>query len=443
MMMRRGPLLVPLENLACAALLLFFSIQGAIPGIAPTQAYEVTAAASTPLSTVGGIVSQAIANGIILLLILRHPRLILRQIVDVPGPALFAMLAIASCTWSLDPWLTMRRSVPFALAGLFGLYFSGRFTVARQFAILRLALLTAALATVALVLLFPSVGLDHSAGHSADWQGIFTQKNACGRIMVLATAVLLFGERLTPSRVACLSLFLFILAKSGSRGAWIVEVSVLLLWALFILARHSGARIRVLLGLSAPVLALAIASGGMFLYPRIAPILGRDATLSGRTAIWAQVMQCIGLRPWFGYGYGAFWRGMEGPSSQISAAVHFIVVHAHNGFLEIALELGAAGLVLFALSGIRAWIQLWPAWQRGELDRVAWPMAILVLIVLYDLDENTLLIYNGLFWILFVGASACAARIASDCHHTAPRPARAILNAQRTPLGSVAAQEVS
>jgi hypothetical protein len=29
---------------------------------------------------------------------------------------------------------------------------------------------------------------------------------------------------------------------------------------------------------------------------------------------------------------------------------------------------------------------------------------VLLLIGLYDLDENTLLIYNGLFWVLYVAA---------------------------------------
>ncbi len=91
---------------------------------------------------------------------------------------------------------------------------------------------------------------------------------------------------------------------------------------------------------------------------------------------------------------------MQGPSLQVSSAVHFVVVHAHNGFLEIALELGAAGLLLFLLAGIRAARQLWPLWIHGPVNRIAFPLALLFLIAVYDLDENTLLLYNGLFWIL-------------------------------------------
>jgi exopolysaccharide production protein ExoQ len=418
------------EDLACAGIFLFFSMQGAIPGIAPSQAYEVTGTTPTTAGTVGGIVSQILLNALILLLLLRRPRLVLRQIPAVPWLALLPLIALASTAWSLDPMLTLRRSLPFLVAGLFGLYFAARFSPAHQLRILRLTVLIAAAATLFLVWLVPSLGLDHTAGQTTAWQGIFTQKNACGRIMVLGSAVLLFGERLTPFRIVCLALFLFILVRSGSRGAWIVEAAVLLLWIFLAVGRRAGPRLRLVLAFIGPLCALTLAATGVFLYPRLAPLLGRDATLTGRTAIWHQVLHSIALHPWLGYGYDAFWRGMQGPSLQISASVHFVVVHAHNGFLEILLELGIAGFALLLLSWVQAWWQLGPAWNRGDIQRLAWPLAVLVLIAVYDLDENTLFIHNGLFWPLYVAAAASAARMARDCRHTAPSIAHAILKQQ-------------
>ena len=86
--------------------------------------------------------------------------------------------------------------------------------------------------------------------------------------------------------------------------------------------------------------------------------------------------------------------------------MRFIVFHAHNGFLEIWLELGILGLALFTLSYLRAWRKLWPLLRSGDIRRGTWMVFILVLIALYDLDENTLLIYNGLFWVLYVATLA-------------------------------------
>lgn len=439
--------IIPVEDLVCSVLFAFFAMQGSIPGIAPGQALEMTAAAPTGLTTIGGIASQAIAYTLIIVLVLRRPRLILRQIAAHPWlilPGLLALLAVASSAWSLDPLLTFRRSLPFALAGLFGLYFSARFSLPRQLAILRLTMIALAAATIAIVFLNPALGLDHSTGHAADWQGVFTQKNACGRIMVFATAVILFGERITPPRIAALALFLFVLVMSGSRAAWIIEAALLLLWIAVAIARRTSPRVRLVLAVTAPLIIVASGSALILNVHRLAPLLGRDPTLSGRAAIWAQVAHSIAQRPFLGYGYNAFWRGMQGPSFQIAASVHFIVVHAHNGFLEIALELGFAGFILFAFTWLHAWLKIWPLWMHGPIDRIAWPLAVIALIALCNLDENTLLLYNGLFWVLYIAALATIEN-PGDRHHTAPVPPREILTTaphETRKFAQPAAQEV-
>lgn len=406
--MKTGPAIflprLPVEDLACAAIFAFFAMQGAIPGIAPSVSNEMTGSAFTALSTIGGIASQVTVNLLILVLLLRSPRLLLARITSVPWVAALALFAVASSLWSIDPLLTLRRSIPFALAGLFGLWFAVRFSTRRQVRILRLTMIALAVATVALVIFVPAIALDHSPGHGSDWQGVFTQKNACGRIMVLASAAILFAPRIRLRDGACLLLFLFVLAMSGSRGAWMIEAALLLMWMAVFAARRAGARARLLISVAAPVLAATGVALALHFSTPLMRVLGRDPTLSGRTAIWSQAIHAIEQRPMLGYGYDAFWRGMQGPSLQVNAAVHFIVEHAHNGFLEIWLELGLVGLVLFLLSWMAAWRSLWPLWLEGKIDRIAWPLALVVLILLYDLDENTLLIYNGLFWPLYVAA---------------------------------------
>ncbi len=427
---------IPLEDLACAALFAFFAMQGSIPGIAPSQALEITGSAPSSLTTWGGIAAQFLANGLIVFLLLRRPRLLLREMLALPCAAALGLLAIASTAWSLAPLLTLRRSLPFALGGLFGLWFASRFSPHRQQAILRVTFVALAVATLAVVAFAPAVGLDHTPGHAADWQGVFTQKNACGRIMVLATAVVLFGERITVMGALGSALFFFILVMSGSRGAWIVEALLLLLCLALHLARRVSGRTRTALAVAAPLVVAGGSAAAFRLYPYFAALFGRDLTLSGRTAIWAQVARFIAQRPITGYGYDAFWRGLTGPSLEIGASVHFVVEHAHNGFLEILLELGAVGLVLFLLSWIRAAIRLWPQWRSGRIAEIAFPMAFLVLIILYDLDENTLLIYNGIFWPLYVAALASVRRlsISGDRRHAAPVPHHETLTSLRSNL---------
>lgn len=429
--MRRLPLLhIPLEDLACVSVFAFFAMQGAIPGIAPPASHEITGSAYTALSTVGGIASQAAIDLLIVLLLLRSPRLLLNCVLYVPWAVLLAVLAVLSTLWSIDPLLTMRRSIPFALAGLFGLWFAARFSRERQMRILRLTLLALALASIAVVFFAPTFGLDPTPGHAADWKGVFTQKNACGRMMVLGTALILFGARVTWQRMASLLLFGCILAMSGSRGAWMIEAVLLVVWLAFPIARRTGARARLVIAITAALLTLVAAGTAAHFWWSLMHFLDREPTLSGRTAIWTQVLHAVAQRPLLGYGFDAFWRGMQGPSLQIDAAVHFVVEHAHNGFLEICLELGLAGLVVFLLSWIDAFRRLLPLWRDGALDRISLPLILLILIALYDVEENTLLIYNGLFWPLYVSTLATVEFARRERRHRLRSASRAILTAE-------------
>lgn len=397
---------VAAEDLACAAILAFFAIQGAIPFIAPNQALEATNTAASGLTVVGGILSQIVVNGAIAFLLVRYARTIFHWISAMQWAAPLALLAVTSVFWSQFPSITARRSVEFVLAGFFGLYFAVRFPLRRQLSIIWMIMIALAIGTAIMVICFPRLGLEASAGHQGDWQGVFTQKNACGRMMVLATAALLSDWRWTFARCTSLALFFFVLIMSGSRGAWLVEAAIFALYVVLRIADHFDSRSRVVLALTVVLAAVAGICAVVYYLPTLTALLGRDATLSGRTEIWKHVWHYILEKPLFGWGYAGFWRGIQGESFNVTAAVHFVVLHAHNGFLEIWLELGIVGLALFTLSYLRAWRKLWPILRSGDIHRVMWMVFVLALIGFYGLDENTLLIPLGLFWTLYVATLA-------------------------------------
>lgn len=395
-----------IEDLACAAILAFFAMQGAIPFIAPNQALEATNTAASGLTVVGGIASQLMVDGAIVFLLLRYAQKIFRWLSAMQWAAPLSLLVIVSVLWSQFPLITARRSMGFVLAGLFGLYFAVRFPLRRQLSIVWMAMVALAIGTAIMALCFPKLGLEASAGHHGDWQGVFTQKNACGRMMVLATAALLAEKRWSFLRVASLLVFLFVMIMSGSRGAWLVEAVILALYVLLRIAGRFDSPSRVVLAMAGLCAAVFIAGATIYYLPLLTRLVGRDATLSGRTEIWKHVWPFIIRRPLLGWGYAGFWRGIQGESFNVVAALRFIVFHAHNGFLEIWLELGILGLTFFVLSYLRAWRKLWPVLRSGNIDRVMWMVSVLVLIGLYGLDENTLLIPNGLFWMIYVATLA-------------------------------------
>jgi len=224
--------------------------------------------------------------------------------------------------------------------------------------------------------------------------------------MVFALAAVLASGRVTAARCAMLGLFTAELVLCGSRGAWVLGALIVTAIVLFrVSCRFDRASRTALLSVfaSAAVCAIAVVT---LEFSTLAPLLGRDATLTGRTAIWHEVWLSILRHPALGYGFSAFWRGMQGASWNVIVALHFVLFHAHNGFLEIWLELGAAGLLLFAAGFTRGLLLLWPELRAGHFAEAAWPMAVLLLIALYDFDENTLLSFNGLYWVLYTATLA-------------------------------------
>jgi exopolysaccharide production protein ExoQ len=73
--------------------------------------------------------------------------------------------------------------------------------------------------------------------------------------------------------------------------------------------------------------------------------LGRDPTLTGRTEIWNVVLGLTG-NSWIGTGYESFWLGAR--LERIWSLYWWHPRQAHNGYIEIFLNLGWVGVTLLA-----------------------------------------------------------------------------------------------
>jgi O-antigen ligase len=72
------------------------------------------------------------------------------------------------------------------------------------------------------------------------------------------------------------------------------------------------------------------------------------SSINGRIPVWKECMDYIAMRPLIGYGYGAFWTGER--VLEISDSAGWVAPNAHNGYLDMALDIGVIGLVLFTLT---------------------------------------------------------------------------------------------
>ncbi len=315
-------------------------------------------------------------------------------------------LAIVSIFWSSAPEKTLSRAIALIGTSLFGLYLATRYTPKQQLELLGWAFGLSIVLSVLFVVALPQYGLMGGL-HSGAWRGIYTHKNVLGKIMVLSSAVfLLLASGAKKHRWLLwfgfsLSLALIFLSTSSSSLGNFITIT-----AAFFVCQSLRWRFDRLV----PA-ALAIATASAILYIGISVAadvllgsLGKDATLTGRTDLWPCVLDMIWKRPWLGYGYSGFWRGLNGPSAIIWYATGWQPPDAHNGLLDLWLSLGLLGVCLYLMG---FFINLVKGLARVRLTRTAegfWPFILMIFQVLVNLTESSLMVRNDICWVLYVAA---------------------------------------
>jgi O-antigen ligase len=176
-------------------------------------------------------------------------------------------------------------------------------------------------------------------------------------------------------------------------------------------ARRLESRAALALGMTFFLVALTCSYAGIPFVADALAGLGRDVTLTGRTEIWSALMPSIYQQPLLGYGFYAFWLGLTGESGNVIRTVHWFFGYAHNGMLEIVLQLGIVGLGLFLVTFVHAMKDAVNAY-RARSSGVDWYIGLIILTVLYNIDEATVVWPTDLLSILYVIA-CCGLSIAA------------------------------
>lgn len=320
---------------------------------------------------------------------------------------ILAALALSSVLWSNEPAITFRRS--FAMFGttLFGVYFATRYSLKEQLQLLAQALGIAAMSSLLYTLAFPGSGT--MAGFMGAWRGVFVQKNVLGIVMVLSTLVfLILASSSRKHRVLLwsgVSLSVALVLLSASKNALVLSLILLALFPLYRALRWNFSRMLLL------YIAIVIVFGslGIWIFSNweaVLGALGKDATLTGRTAIWSAVMDKIQERPWLGYGYSGFWQGIHGEnSSHVWYVAHWDAPYSHNGFLDLLLDLGLLGLIIYLVGFAIACIQAVTLVCQTKSANSFWPLIFLTFAFLSNFSDSTILKQNSIFWVLYVATT--------------------------------------
>jgi O-antigen ligase len=298
------------------------------------------------------MLSALAAYSVALLLLLRKPRQASGVAVDNWMVLVVFALPLISVFWSEQPGLSLRRAIALAMTGVFCLYIATRLSPDEFLRRLLLALFIGGVASILYTALFPGVAIEHSAINNGSWKGVYGHKAILGRIAAVAVAVSLYVRpRYRWEQVirwATIAIFIVLSYKSQSRASWLMIIASFGFAVIFTAVRSRRLSNGIKLTIAATI-SLSILAGAIAGYTLILNDLGRTDTFSGRTTLWrGAIAVAMATHPYLGAGYRAFWTetGAAGVREYIMDWAG-LPTHGHNGYLDVWLEMGIPGIIIF------------------------------------------------------------------------------------------------
>lgn len=396
----RRPTLIDAAAMAAAIFALLIFSQGWIAPIFGEDGLEsaggLIRAAYFP-AYLAGLAILAISFGDMLKVLIRQPFLVFLM-----------LLAAASYLWSINGGETIRRVVALGFTTLAGVALASRFRWSQLVEILAVAFGVLTVASFLIALAVPRIGVMSEIFPGA-WRGVWPEKNALGGNMALFFPAFAAAALYHPRRawlwwgMAGLAVLLLLLSTSKTS---LVAMMLGMAAVAFIAIVRRGPAMAVGVTYLAVLGVFLIASVVLLASDLVFAVLGKDATLTGRTLIWSAVMHQVETRPWLGFGYGTVWtdKGVWGPLPWIVQEAGFKPQHSHNSWIEQWLWLGVVGLggwILFYLQTLFTGIV---AAFREKGAYLALPFILVYSLI--SITESVAMTYNDLRWVIFV-AVAC------------------------------------
>jgi len=247
------------------------------------------------------------------------------------------------------------RAVAFIrTSSIFAVHFARKYNWQELSQLLRWNSTYIAIYSIFSALFVPTVGICRKG-----WCGGFGHPIDLGSIMALGISLWLLNAFANPRyylrSLVCSSICFVVMQFTNSAGASLVFMTliVLLFFTTFLKKLKFTQAFIVFM-----VLLSSFGISSIWLMENFENFLSffkKDITISGRIPLWNLLLQTsIKEHLWFGYGFNAYWQRWMGSESPANNVVINIVgngrdwvAHAHNGFLDIILNIGVIGLVLF------------------------------------------------------------------------------------------------
>jgi len=258
-------------------------------------------------------------------------------------------------------------------------------------------------ASILTAVFFPSIGIHHRL--HGRWMGLTSNPNTLGTIAYMATWMSLLGIYFTQKKLIKFMNFLTIIGsflclyKSDSITSSICAFFVLIAGPTF-MSMKKNTVIKIFLKIF--FLFLFFALFLLILYAffpekigvdQLFNVVGRDASLSGRTTLWAKGLLAFKMKPVWGWGY-------DSNTSILSKSV-ISYGQFHNGYLNVAIAGGSIGFMFLLILIFKQLILCLKMQTKYFRMSIAF-LVLLLSMMIHDIAEASFYNTTNIIWLMFV-----------------------------------------
>ncbi|MEO8908018.1 MAG: exopolysaccharide production protein [Microbacteriaceae bacterium] len=248
------------------------------------------------------------------------------------------------------------------------------------------------------------LGIQGNIAEGGPLQGIFGTRNQLGLVALigLVTFLVELRTRSVQRGRAIFSIALAAVCTLLSNSPVTAAVAALVLVAVLALygLRKVKAAHRTYWQIGLGVFALAAAILAWLVRVRIIELLSAGQVLKVRYQVWIQIWEFIPAQQLQGWGWIGFWRAGIPPFANIDANTGSLHQNGLNAYLDVYLQVGLIGLILFVALVVLALARSWLLASNKRSVIYVWPPLVLIAMLATAFAESSLLIEYG--WLLLV-----------------------------------------
>jgi exopolysaccharide production protein ExoQ len=265
---------------------------------------------------------------------------------------------------------------------------------------------------------YSQLGRTYTRGGVGTWTGVATDKNGLGMICLVFGLASLFrflqmywrkkgirqtGPLIAHGAVFAMASYLLWEAHSATAFAcfFLAGGPMVLTWLFRWARKPAFVNIMVLASLGVAFSALFLSVGTGMLTD-----LGRDSTLTGRTNIWHFALGMV-ESPVLGTGFESFWLGPR--LARMMVLIDQGVNQAHNGYIEVFLNLGWVGIALLTVILLNAYRRI-VIDLRWMTQAASLRLGYFIVAVVYNFTEAGFKTMNPV-WIAFLVAAMVVPKV--------------------------------